>query len=162
MPETHQITNHTQSLPNPARISISKPDQPRRHSNQPDHSQMQRLKTPREKSGTVWVDPSSTGVTRRRGALRSPGRSCGRADWARSHGSGGCRWRSAPAAGLQPGMDPRCAVAPLALLEDLPDLGPEPATPGSTLSSLWGRTPPGVEPAVSNPQDPAHEPDGVL
>ena len=119
-------------------------------------------KTPREKSGTVWVDPSSTGVTRRRGALRSPGRSCGRADWARSHGSGGCRWRSAPAAGLQPGMDPRCAVAPLALLEDLPDLGPEPATPGSTLSSLWGRTPPGVEPAMSNPQDPAHEPDGVL
>ena len=36
----------------PARISISKPDPPRRHSNQPDHSQMQRLKTPREKSGS--------------------------------------------------------------------------------------------------------------
>ena len=36
----------------PARISISKPDQPRRHSNQPDHSQIQRLKTPREKSGS--------------------------------------------------------------------------------------------------------------
>ena len=28
----------------PARISISKPEPPRRHSNQPDHSQMQRLK----------------------------------------------------------------------------------------------------------------------
>ena len=56
---------------------------------------------------------------------------------------------------------PRRAVAPLALLEDLPDLGPEPVTPGSAFGSLWGRTPPGVEPAVSNPQDPAHEPDGV-
>ena len=54
------------------------------------------------------------------------------------------------------------AVAPLALLEDLPDLCPEPVTPDSAFSSLWGRTPPGVEPAVSNPQDPAHEPDGVL
>ena len=29
------------------------PDQPRRHSNQPNHSQMKRLKTPREKSGFI-------------------------------------------------------------------------------------------------------------
>ena len=70
--------------------------------------------------------------------------------------------RGAKAAGFQLGMDPRRAVAPLALLEDLPDLGPEPATPGSVFSSLWGRTPPGVEPAVSTPQNPTHEPDGVL
>ena len=52
MPETHKKTDHTQSLPNyPGQNILSKPDQPRRHSNQPDHSQMQRLKTPREKSG---------------------------------------------------------------------------------------------------------------
>ncbi len=70
--------------------------------------------------------------------------------------------RDAKAAGLQLGMDPRHAVAPLALSEDLPDLGPEPVTTGSALSSLWGRTPLGVEPAVSDAQDPTHEPNGVL
>ena len=79
-----------------------------------------------------------------------------------SHELGDRALRGAKAAGFQLGMDPRRAVAPLALLEDLPDLGPEPATPGNAFSSLWGRTPPGVEPAVSNPQNPAHEPDGVL
>ena len=79
-----------------------------------------------------------------------------------SHELGDRVLRDAKAAGLQLGMDPRCAVAPLALLEDPPDFGPEPVTLGSALNSLWGRTSPGVEPAVSNPQDPAHEPDGVL
>ena len=79
-----------------------------------------------------------------------------------SHELGHRVLRDAKAAGLQLGMDPRCAVAPLALLEDLPDFGPEPVTPGSALSSLWGRTSPGVEPAVSDAQDPVHEPDGVL
>ena len=69
-----------------------------------------------------------------------------------SHELGDPALRDAKAAGLQLGMDPRRAVAPLALLEDLPDLGPEPVTPGSAFSSLWARTPPGVEPAVSNPQ----------
>ena len=78
-----------------------------------------------------------------------------------SHELGDRALRDAKAAGLQLGMDPRGAVAPLALLEDLPDLRPEPATPGSAFSSLLGRTPPGVEPTVSNLQDPAHEPDGV-
>ena len=46
-PETHKNQSYAepQSLPNyPASISISMPDPPRRHSNQPDHSQIQRLK----------------------------------------------------------------------------------------------------------------------
>ena len=52
MPETHQKPIIRRACPTiPARISFSKPDPPRRHSNQPDHSQIQRLKTPREKSG---------------------------------------------------------------------------------------------------------------
>ena len=37
--------------------------------------------------------------------------------------------RGAQAAGFQLGMDPRRAVAPLALLEDFPDPGPEPTVP---------------------------------
>ncbi len=39
-----------------------------------------------------------------------------------SHELGDRALRDAKAAGLQLGMDPRGAVAPLALLEDLPDL----------------------------------------
>ena len=57
MPETHQNPIIRGACPTiPARISISKPDPPRRHSNQHDHSQMQRLKTPREKSGIERPD----------------------------------------------------------------------------------------------------------
>ena len=79
-----------------------------------------------------------------------------------SHELGDSALRDAKAAFLQLGMDPRSAVPPLALLEDLPDLGPEPVTPGSAPNSPRCRTPPSVEPAVSNAQDPTHEPDGVL
>jgi hypothetical protein len=50
----------------------------------------------------------------------------------------------------------------LAHLEDLPDLTGEVVTPGSALGPPRGRPLPGVEPAVSDTEHLAHQPDGMI
>jgi hypothetical protein len=72
------------------------------------------------------------------------------------------RFEMPRAAAAELGVNPRCTIAPLADLEDLPDLLEELLARGSALGPLWGRALPSVEPAASDTEHPAHEPDGVL
>ena len=111
MPETHQKPIIRKACPTiPARISISKPDQPRRHSNQPDHSQIQRLKTPREKSGasagttTSGRSVSGSGGSAKAGSTTLPSRGRAGSTVRSSAGcnAGGCgRYAAGPASLLR-------------------------------------------------------------
>jgi hypothetical protein len=59
-------------------------------------------------------------------------------------------------------MDPRGAVASLALQEDCLDLGPKTVAPGSTLGPSCCHALPSIIAAAGDAYDPTHEPDGVL
>jgi hypothetical protein len=59
-------------------------------------------------------------------------------------------------------VDPRRAIALLAGVEDLSDLTNEAFTAGGALSPLRRCPPLGVEPAMSDAEHSAHQPDGMI